>query len=151
MRSPCGYSVRIHGGANELTDLCEQRMQETVSAYHKLAAVLPGDVPQSCEVVATQSAAQAGEEARGGPMTRPDRFAQLVGKHRHIACDGMGYIILEETVRHLLRLQHRAYVRMVKHCQATSQFPYNHHMQFGSDNAFEMILAELAIYKKGIP
>ena len=45
---------------------------------------------------------------------KPDRFARLVGQHRHIACDGMGYVLLEDTARHLLRLEHRAVARLVK-------------------------------------
>ena len=51
-------------------------------------------------------------------MKQPDRFARLVGQHRHIACDGMGYILLEETARHLMRLEHRAVVRLVKRAVA---------------------------------
>lgn len=47
-------------------------------------------------------------------MKQPDRFARAVGTHRHIARDGMGYVLLEETARHLMRLEHRRVVRLVK-------------------------------------
>lgn len=50
-------------------------------------------------------------------MKQPDRFARLVGQHRHIACDGMGYVLLEDTARHLLRLEHRR--------RQTSSSPYS--------------------------
>lgn len=49
-----------------------------------------------------------------GTVKKPDRFARAVGQHRHIACDGMGYILLEDTARHLLVMEHRAVVRLVK-------------------------------------
>ena len=52
-------------------------------------------------------------------MTRlkPDQFQQMVGTRRHIARDGMGYILLESTAVQLLRLYHRRVVRLVKRQQ----------------------------------
>ena len=47
-------------------------------------------------------------------MKQPDRFARVIGRHRWIARDGMGYIVLEGTATHLMRLEHRAVVRLVK-------------------------------------
>jgi hypothetical protein len=77
-------------------------------------------------------------------MKQPDRFDEMVLSHSY----DEDYIPTCEAVK-LLRRQHAAYVRMVKRCQHDSQFPYNHHMQAGSQNAFEMILADLARYRKG--
>lgn len=47
-------------------------------------------------------------------MKQPDRFARVIGGHRWVARDGMGYIVLEGTATRLMRLEHRAVVRLVK-------------------------------------
>jgi hypothetical protein len=90
-------------------------------------------------------------------MKKPDRFEQLVGKHRHIARDGMGYILLEETAHHLMRLQHLAYVRLVgklRHAgKVRTAYQGNREAKCAVISAYTLacddLLAALARYRKG--
>lgn len=87
-------------------------------------------------------------------MKQPDRFAREVGKHRHIARDGMGYILLEETARHLLRVQHNAYVRLVKRLQKpflATPDPRLFALRAARVDMCAEILAAMARYRKGKP
>ena len=86
---------------------------------------------------------------------KPDRFQQVVGTKRHIARDGMGYILLESTAVHLLRLYHAKVVRLVKGQPRHRQGSFIMVSGYGKNDEIwidvNALIADLAHMSKGMP
>lgn len=80
-------------------------------------------------------------------MTKLDRWERLIRKHTYDAREGMGRVMLAGTVVHLLRLEHRWVVRMVKRIRP-SDYACRSERAWGYQRACDDILAALEARRK---